>query len=446
VVFLVAVLLLVVAVLLLLTVLLLVEAVACLTWEPFLVVAVLLLVVAVLLLVEAVLLLALLLIAEAEALRVGLKNPAVVALQDQGHGSDLEETRTMNGNNRQRMSAFVDFPEYDLGPTVQRQVLPTEQPRGLVPVGQLMGGVGMPEPAMQPQPVMQPQPYDQGQPEGKVKGKTIMGMPKDQFIALMGSIAQAFGGDSASGRMGANLINMAGMMRGERLEKDKARAAEAKAGRKAKAQTAKEKRAAAAKKKGKAPTVRTFRVGDMDVQHAYDYDIGEWKPIPGMKGKKVKDVEGKEKPPTIRTFRVGDRDVQHAWESATGGWKPIPGMPGKKVTPPAGEKLPTHAEKRARAKELRSAEISILNPENLENPAVQANIDFFNETTDKPYVYQRTPGTPAKETGYFDLERDVEAVPSTIEKVNVSTPEKVRDSDLPIETKLNLLRSRFGYE
>jgi hypothetical protein len=349
------------------------------------------------------------------------------------------------------MSPFVRFPEYDLTSAPRA---PVKQSRSLVPVEQLMGGggnsfVGMPEPAMQPQP------YDQGgQPEGKSsvslspdkKGKTIMGMPKDQFIALMGSIAQAFGGDSPSGRMGANLINMAGMMRGERLEKDKARAAEAKAGREAKAQTAKENQAAAAKKKGKAPTIRTFRVGDMDVQHAYDYDIGEWKPIPGMKGKKVKDVEGKEKPPTIRTFRVGDRDVQHAWEPATGGWKPIPGMPGKKVTPPAGEKLPTHAEKRARAKELRSAEISILNPENLENPAVQANIDFFNETTDKPYVYQRTPGTPAKETGYFDLERDVEAVPSTIEKVDVSTPEKIRDSSLPVETKLELLRSRFGFE
>jgi hypothetical protein len=283
--------------------------------------------------------------------------------------------------------------------------------------------------------------------------KKILGMPVDRFVSLAGTLAAAIAPESPQGRFGAGLVNMADMMRQERMGQAETKAAEAKAKREAAAGTAKEKRESAAKKrerlekkKGKAPTVRTFRVGDMDVQHAYDYDIGEWKPIPGMKGKKVKDVEGKEKPPTIRTFRVGDRDVQHAWESATGGWKPIPGMPGKKVTPPAGEKPPTHAEKRAKAKELRSAEISILNPANLENPAVQTNIDFFNETTDKPYVYQRTPGTPAKETGYFDLERDVEAVPSTIEKVNVSTPEKVRDSDLPVEMKLRLLRSRFGYE
>ena len=352
----------------------------------------------------------------------------------------------MNGNNRQRMGAFVDFPEYDLSRVPQRQALPVEQPRGLVSMGQLMDGggmssrEGMPMPAMMPQEQL-PQQQDYGN-EGQPQGKKILGMPKDQFIALMGTIAQAFGGDSPSGRMGAGLINMAKMMREERMGQGKARAEAAKE----KRTEAAKKREGLEKKKGKAPTVRTFRVGDMDVQHTYDYDTGEWKPIPGMKGKKVKEAEGKEKPPAIRTFRIGDMDVQHAWETDTGEWKPVPGMPGKKVTPPAGEKPPTHAEKRAGAKELRNAEISILNPENLENPAIQTNIDFFNEKTDKPYVYRRTPGTPAKETGYFDLERDVEAIPTTIEKVDISTKEKVRDSDLPVEMKLRLLRSRFGFE
>jgi len=61
-------------------------------------------------------------------------------------------------------------------------------------------------------------------------------------------------------------------------------------------------------------------------------------------------------------------------------------------------------------------------------------------------VYHRTPGTPAEETGWFDLKRDVPAVPSTIEKVDVSTPEKVKDSSLPVEVKLKLLRTRFGYD
>ncbi|MCK4525986.1 hypothetical protein KAW18_01340 [candidate division WOR-3 bacterium] len=346
----------------------------------------------------------------------------------------------MNGNNSwQRMGQFARPPRHDLGPVSQ-------PPAGkLFPVGELMEDGGIPAPAMMPRQQI-PQQYDEGQPQGK----KILGMPKDQFIALMGTIAQAFGGDSPSGRMGAGLINMAGMLRQERMGQAEAKAAEAKAKREAAAGTAKEKRESAAKKrerlekkKGKAPTVRTFRVGDMDVQHTYDYDTGEWKPIPGMKGKKVKEIEGKEKPPTIRTFRVGDRDVQHAWETDTGKWKPVPGMPGKKVTPPAGEKPPTHAEKRAGAKELRNAEISILNPENLENPAIQTNIDFFNEKTDKPYVYQRTPGTPAVETGYFDLKRDVPAVPSVIEKVDASTIEKVMNSNLPDDMKRKLLLKRF---
>ena len=348
----------------------------------------------------------------------------------------------MNGNNSwQRMGQFARSPRRDLGPVSQ-------PPAGeLFPVGQLMEGGGIPAPAMMPQQPMpqqqMPQQYGQGQPQGK----KILGMPKDRFIALMGTIAQAFGGDSPSGRMGTGLVSMADMMRGERMAQGERQAAETKARRKAAAQTAKEKREAATKKKGKAPTVRTFRVGDMDVQHSFNYDTRKWEPISGMKGKKVKEVEEKKKAPTVRTFRVGEMDVQHEYDFDTKKWEPISGMPGKKVKPPAGEKPKemSWAEKRARAKEKRDLESSILNPANLEDPRLQVNIEAFNELPG-PYVYHRTLGTPAKETGYFDLERDVPAVPSTIEKVDVSTPEKIRDSDLPVEIKLRLLKTRFGYE
>lgn len=109
-----------------------------------------------------------------------------------------------------------------------------------------------------------------------------------------------------------------------------------------------------------------------------------------------------------------------------------------------GEKDITPSEKWKREKDIKAAEMNILDPGLLEDPRIQTEIDYFNEHTDKPYFYQRTEGTPGKETGWFDLERDVEATPSTIEKIDVSTPEKIRDSDLPYETKLKLLQTRFG--
>ena len=64
-------------------------------------------------------------------------------------------------------------------------------------------------------------------------------------------------------------------------------------------------------------------------------------------------------------------------------------------------------------------------------------IDTFNRYSDKPYTYQLTPGK------VVDWGRDV---PPKVEKVDISTPEKVRDSGLPVEMKLDLLRSRFGYD
>lgn len=276
--------------------------------------------------------------------------------------------------------------------------------------------------------------------------KKILGMPADRFSALLGTFAQAIAPESFGGKLGAGVVNMSNLLRGERIMQGRQESAAIEARRR----TAAEERKKSAEKKGKAPTIRTFRVDDMDVQHSFNYDTRTWEPIPGMKGKKAKEAEAEEKkkPPTVRTFRIGDKDVQHAWDLDAGEWKPIPGMHGKKVAPPAGEKPKemTFAEKRARKKELRETEVSILNPENLENPAIQTNIDFFNETADKPYVYQRTPGTPAEETGWFDLERDVEAIPSTIEKVDTSTAEKVKASNLSRELKLHLLKTRFGYD
>ena len=350
----------------------------------------------------------------------------------------------MDGNNSwQRMGQFARLPRRDLGPVSRPPA------RELVPVEQLMGGGGEPMPAIMPQ----QQNYDEGQPS---PGKKILGMPKDQFIALMGTIAQAFGGDSASGRMGAGLVNMAGMMRQERMGQAETRAAETKAKRKAVAEAAKEKRGAAAKKKEKAPTVRTFRVGDMDVQHAYDYDVGEWKPISGMAGKKVKEVKDEKKAPTIRTFRIGDKDIQHAWDVNTGDWKPIPGMPGKKITPPAGEKPLTPTEKRAQRKELRGLEETILGVDpktgkaNVDYPEVQISIDSWNELSDKSFVYKRTPGTPEKKTGWFDLERDVKAVPAILEEIPISqfkTPEDIKRADyLSYKAKRRLLLKRFSKE
>ena len=350
----------------------------------------------------------------------------------------------MNGNNSWGVSPFVKFPKHDLGPIAQRQPLPS---RELVSMGQLMEGGGDPFQEGMPIPAI-PQQQDYG--EGRApQGKKILGMPKDQFITLMGTIAQAFGGDSPSGRMGAGLINMADIMRQERMGQAETRAAEAKAKREAAAGTAKERRAAAAKKKGKAPTVRTFRVGDMDVQHSFNYDTRQWEPIPGMKGKKVKDVEEKKKAPTIRTFRVGDKDVQHAWDTDTGKWKPVPGMPGKKVAPPAGEKLPTHAEKRAQRKELRGLHETILGVDpktgtpNIEYPEVQISIDSWNRLSNKPFVYQRIPGTPAE---VKDWRPDIPAIPSTLEEVDVTTPEKIKSSNLSRELKVHLLKTRFGYD
>lgn len=363
----------------------------------------------------------------------------------------------MNGNNSwQRMSPFARTPDY-AGSLPQPQSLPPApvQQRQLVPMGQVLEGDADPYRESMPAPAMRPQQQDYGEGQ-QTQGKTILGMPKDRFIALMGTIAQAFGGDSASGRLGAGLVNMAGMMRDERVGRGEAQTETAETRRKEKREDEKERRKAQATKRGKAPTVKPFRIGDRDVQHSFDYETRKWEPIPGMPGKKVTekaDERGQE----------GFNEIDGVWNK--GFWKGNKFTPRRKaapaevakltqVKPPEGKepkepKAMTFPEKRARSKSAHESEKIIKNPEYLAPEfagELQLEIDKYERYSDKPYTYQLTPGTPGKETGYFDLELDVEAVPSTIEKVDISTPEKIRDSGLPVEQKLRLLRDRFGYD
>ena len=357
----------------------------------------------------------------------------------------------MNGNNSwQRMGQFARFPRHDLGPVSQ-------PPAGrLFPVGQMMEGGGIPAPAMMPQQPMPQQPAPQQYGQGQPTGKKILGMPKDRFIALMGTIAQAMAPETAAGRMGTGLVSMADMMRGERMAQGERQATEAEARRKTAAETAKEKREAATKKKGKAPTVRTFRVGDMDVQHSFNYDTRKWEPISGMPGKKVTEKKEKEKAPTIRTFRVGEMDVQHAWDTDTGEWKPIPGMPGKKVVPPAGEKPATRPEKLAHRKLVDTYYATAFGTTkegipHAEYEESQYAVDGFNEMSDKSFVLRRVPGIPKEEKSFMGMDilrPDVPAVPATMEKVPISqfkTPDDVMSADwLSDKAKRRLIEKLFS--
>lgn len=314
-------------------------------------------------------------------------------------------------------------------PPVYRPNQQLQDQQSLYPMGQFLGA---------PFPV-EPDAVSQYDPAAS---KKVFGMPEDRFTSLLGTLAHAIAPGSFGGNLGAGVVNMSNLLRNERLLQGRQKSAAAAAKQRSAAETLK----AQTKKKETVPTVKHFQVGERSVPHSFKPDTGKWEPIPGMEGKEVKGpAKEKAKPPTIRTFRVGDRDVQHAWEPTSGQWTPVAGMPGKKVKPPAGEKSKemTFSEKRQRAKGKRELEISILDPKNLENPALQVNVEAFNEAGDKPYVYHRTPGTPEQ---VVDWGRDIPAVPTTIEKVNVSTPEKIRDSDLPVEMKLNLLRTRFGYD
>jgi hypothetical protein len=219
-------------------------------------------------------------------------------------------------DNWQRMSPFVRFPEYNLGSMAQ-----PSPSRELIPVEQIMGGKKNPfmenvSPAIAPQRLD----YGKEQPSSD-QGKKILGMPKDQFVALMGSIAYALAPNSPGGRMGAGLINMANMMRQERLERGKEE--------KETAKEAEDKRRWEAQEK---------RLG----QKKYAGDVAQFVDIYGRPPESAEELgkfktqitpEKKEtgKAPTIKTFRVGERDVPHSYNLETKKWEPIPGMPGKKV-------------------------------------------------------------------------------------------------------------------
>ena len=107
------------------------------------------------------------------------------------------------------------------------------------------------------------------------------------------------------------------------------------------------------------------------------------------------------------------------------------------------KKLMTFPEKRARGKELRETEKRILNPANVEAQQLQVDVEFFNENTDKPYIYVRKQGEEKSFLGVDFLRPDTS---TKIEKVDVSTPEKIRDSSLSREQKVKLLKERFEFE
>lgn len=115
----------------------------------------------------------------------------------------------------------------------------------------------------------------------------------------------------------------------------------------------------------------------------------------------------------------------------------------KEIGKPENEKSLSASEKRQRAKDTKTAEDLILNEDNWDSSSLQTEIDFFNEFSDKSYVYQIKPGEKKSRMGIDVLAKDIPAKP---EKIDISTPEKIRDSSLSQEQKLKLLKERFGYE
>jgi len=103
---------------------------------------------------------------------------------------------------------------------------------------------------------------------------------------------------------------------------------------------------------------------------------------------------------------------------------------------PETKKTTSETEKRQRAKDVKKAEDVILNPDNKENPRLKTEIDFFNKYSDKPYIYVWKEEVKGR---WNDIEAHVE-------KIDISTPEKIRDADIPREKKIELLKSRFGFE
>ncbi len=339
---------------------------------------------------------------------------------------------------RYRTSPFVNFPEYNLGATA-----PAKQPKALVSMGQLTdGGRNTPMQASVAQQPQQQQPQQPQQPRpGSSTGKTILGMPKDRFIGLMGTIAQALGGDSASGRLGEGLVNMAGMMRGERMEEDKAREAR------------------------------------KSTEKKYAGDVKDFNDIYGRLPSSATELMDFKKATTIKKKAAtpkgtaGFKQIEGTWhkgfwhlDSGVGEYvfSPIriatrPEVAKQTVVePPAGKKLPTPTEKRAQRKELMGLESTIRGADaktgklNIEHPESEIHVRSFNELSDEAYVYQRVPEIPREEKSLFgvDLLRpDVKAVPATLKKIPISqfkTPEEITDADyLSDKAKRRLLLKRF---
>jgi hypothetical protein len=275
--------------------------------------------------------------------------------------------------------------------------------------------------------------------------KKIFGMPVDRFASLLGTLSAAIAPRSAQGRFGAGMVRMGDIMRGERLLAGRQESAAMEARRKAAAETEKEKRKAEVKERERLAKVPTgWESIYKEMEGKINPDTG--RPYTAMEKyaafKKIGGKEAAAKEPKVERFAVDGRLVPHTYDAKKGKYVPIPGMKGKKVKPVAGKepKAMTFAEKRARAKAAKGSEEKILNPKYQSSEyqnELQLEIENFARYSDKPYTYQLIPGQ------VIDWGRDI---PPKVEKVDISTPEKIRDSGLPVETKLELLKTKFGFE
>ena len=106
------------------------------------------------------------------------------------------------------------------------QQYPQEQ-QSLYPMGQFLE---TPAPTVKPKTIPQ---YD------PTASKKILGMPTDRFSALLGTLAQAVAPDSFGGRLGAGVVNMSNLLRGERIMQGRQESAAIEAQRKAGTEAAK---------------------------------------------------------------------------------------------------------------------------------------------------------------------------------------------------------------
>lgn len=360
-------------------------------------------------------------------------------------------------NNWQRMGHYAGMPNYNLGALAvppsfsppQRDPGPPPQ-RNFASMGQIMGGGVNPSMLAQPK----PEQYDTG---GKTKGKTILGMPKDQFVALMGTIAQAMAPDTAAGRLGSGLVNMSKLMRDERLGENVAQAKEMQSRREAAAKN----RQAAQARKEKVPSAWEAIYGDLGGK----VNPKTGRPYTAAEKYAVFKKTGAQRP-AIPAGKEGFNEVNGKLHK--GFWH-IDSNKGEYVFAPireatrpevekyiGGGKPPTLAERRAERKEIRDLETTVrgANPKtgktNIEYDESQIYVDEFNELSDKSYLLRRVPGTPKEEKSFLGIDAlrpDIPATPATLEKVSLSqfkTPESIKDADwLSRKAKRRLLLKKF---